>query len=435
MAVRKADQELLALVQRGLSQITDEERQRIDEEWFGVGWAESRQKPAHLIWLFVFAIALVSVAMTAAFGRRWLKDLPNITAARDSLLNLWLVFLSLISPLLLIASLARALEFPWTSLQTTQICIAVILWATAIFRHRIAYSVRVFLLLGMFFLLGTGGLLTYGLLGTTTITFFVFVIVATTLFGVRGSIFSITLSLLSIGSVGVAVGAGFWGYSIDTEAYSVSAMLWTLTFIGFGLWSVVATLGIGEVYRHMEDALTRQRESEEHYRTLVQSANSIILRLNHNGQITFFNEYAQKFFGFSEQEILGRDALGTIIPETESTGRDLRTMMDDLLAHPDLYVLNRNENVRRNGERVWVSWTNRAFLDERGELDEVLCIGSDVTALKAAEDALRESESFFRGVFENSMAGIMTMDRKGIVRTANPRFAEMFGYSQHEIVG
>jgi PAS domain-containing protein len=39
-------------------------------------------------------------------------------------------------------------------------------------------------------------------------------------------------------------------------------------------------------------------ESEKKYRELVQNANSIIIRLDIRGNLTFFNEFAQRFFGF-----------------------------------------------------------------------------------------------------------------------------------------
>ena len=65
------------------------------------------------------------------------------------------------------------------------------------------------------------------------------------------------------------------------------------------------------------------RTSEEKYRELVENANSIILRMDTSGRVTFFNEYAQRFFGFDESEILGRSVVGTIVPHVDTTGADL----------------------------------------------------------------------------------------------------------------
>jgi len=68
-------------------------------------------------------------------------------------------------------------------------------------------------------------------------------------------------------------------------------------------------------------------ESESRYRELVENANSIILRKNAKGKITFFNEYAEKFIGFSKNEVLGKSTIETIVPETDSTGLDLKKMV------------------------------------------------------------------------------------------------------------
>lgn len=136
------------------------------------------------------------------------------------------------------------------------------------------------------------------------------------------------------------------------------------------------------------------RHSEEKYRELVQNANSIILRMDGAGNLTFLNEFARSFFGYSEEEILGKNVVGTIVPEVESTtGRDLRLMIEDIAVNPDLYAGNVNENMRRGGDRVWIAWTNKPIRDENGRVVEVLCVGNDITERKLALEALQESES------------------------------------------
>jgi PAS domain S-box-containing protein len=132
------------------------------------------------------------------------------------------------------------------------------------------------------------------------------------------------------------------------------------------------------------------KESELKYRELVENANSIILRWNKEGKITFLNEFGQKFFSYTEDEIIGRHVTGTIVPPTESTGRKLQPLMDEICADPKKFEYNINENVRSNGERVWIAWTNKTILDSRGQLVEILSIGSDITDHKRAEEKLRQ---------------------------------------------
>lgn len=128
--------------------------------------------------------------------------------------------------------------------------------------------------------------------------------------------------------------------------------------------------------RRAEEAL---RKSEAKYRELVENANSIILRMDPTGRVTFFNEFAQTFFDFPAEEIMGQNVVGTIVPEVESSGRDLAAMIADIGRHPERYVTNENENMKRNGERVWVAWTNKGVVDERGNIVEILCVGNDIT--------------------------------------------------------
>ena len=147
-------------------------------------------------------------------------------------------------------------------------------------------------------------------------------------------------------------------------------------------------LAIARDITERKKAEEKLKESEEKYRELVESANSIILRLSADGRILFFNKFAQRFFGYTEDEILGRNAVGTIVPETDTMGRDLRAMIMDIGQNPERYTTHENENVRRNGERVWVSWTNRVVRDSEGRVTEMLCIGNDITERKQLEERM-----------------------------------------------
>lgn len=190
---------------------------------------------------------------------------------------------------------------------------------------------------------------------------------------------------------------------------------------------------------HVRDITERKKtdealkKSEEKYRELVQNANSIILRRDTKGNVTFFNEFAQDFFGYAENEILGKNVVGTIVPKTETTGRDLSEMIHDIGIRPERYGTNENENMRKNGERVWVAWTNKAIKDENGNITEILCIGNDITERKHAEKALWQEEEKFRTFVEHSPFGISIIDESGNYKYINPKFIEIFGYILEDI--
>ena len=140
------------------------------------------------------------------------------------------------------------------------------------------------------------------------------------------------------------------------------------------------------------------------YREFVDCSNSIILRWDQNGKITFLNNFGQSFFGYTPEEIVGKNVIGTIVPETDRSGANLVAMIRDIGARPERYVSNHNENMRSNGERVWISWTNRPILDERGNVQEILSIGNDHTDLKRIEEELRKAKAELEEMVEERTA-------------------------------
>ncbi|MBT8490391.1 MAG: PAS domain S-box protein [Deltaproteobacteria bacterium] len=185
-------------------------------------------------------------------------------------------------------------------------------------------------------------------------------------------------------------------------------------------------------HKQAEKALKR---SEAKYRELVENANSIIVRGDAGGNVTFINEYAQRFFGYSENEILGKNALGTILPTEDNTGKKMTIMIDDIGRHPERYVYNENENMRRNGERVWIAWTNKVIRDETGSVVEILSIGNDVTERKIMQEKLRESENWYRTIFETTGTGTIIIDEDMSISHVNQEFEKLTGFSSEEVLG
>ncbi len=141
-----------------------------------------------------------------------------------------------------------------------------------------------------------------------------------------------------------------------------------------------------------EQTRRRLEDSEREYRELVENASSIIMRRDADGRITFFNEYAQKFFGYSEQEILGRNMVGTMTPPVDGAGVDRKALIEEIDRHPEQHATMEVENMCRDGRRVWIAWTHRPIHDEAGRVVEILSVGNDVTRLKRAEQIVRETE-------------------------------------------
>ncbi|MFH0728714.1 MAG: PAS domain S-box protein [Pseudomonadota bacterium] len=181
-------------------------------------------------------------------------------------------------------------------------------------------------------------------------------------------------------------------------------------------------LGVEGIFRDISERKRVEmalKESEKKYRELVQNANSIILRMDSQGNIGFFNEFAQRFFGYSEKEVLGKNVVGTIFSERDNAGSDLKRMIYDIGVHPDGYTINEYENIKRDGSQVWISWTNSAIRDSKGNVAEILCVGNDVTDRKRSDEALKESEKKYRELYDFLPIPVFEIDFEGTINSMN----------------
>ena len=178
---------------------------------------------------------------------------------------------------------------------------------------------------------------------------------------------------------------------------------------GNPIGAIVALRDLRELKKREE----KIEESRKRYHDLVESANNIILQTNTKGTLTFINRFAEEFFGYTREEALGRNIVGTFVPEIESTGRNLREMILDLYRNTEKYKTNVNENIRRDGERVWVLWTNEAILDKQGRTVEIMSIGNDITEQKKVKDEVKtknaEMERFVYTVSHDLRSPLITI--------------------------
>jgi len=121
------------------------------------------------------------------------------------------------------------------------------------------------------------------------------------------------------------------------------------------------------------------KESEKSYRELVQDAKAIIFAKNSKGKITFMNEYGLSFFGFTSAELIGKTEMETLIPEYESTGRNLKKLFGEVDSDLQLYQRHTHENITKQKRRVWVDWTYRGVTEKETGKTGWICVGVDVT--------------------------------------------------------
>ena len=200
--------------------------------------------------------------------------------------------------------------------------------------------------------------------------------------------------------------------------------------IPVALLSLIALIALGIGFaKHLA-----MRKSEERYRNLVDDALTVIIKWNARGEITFWNEYAERVFGYPREDVLGRTVIGTILPDGPYAGKYLEDVTHALFNQTNGPLQRHHDNLRRDGTTIHMSWTYRPILSDDKSLLEVHAFGVDSTEQHRAEQALAESEEMHRTLVERATDAILIV-QDGCIQYANPQLFTIFGYTPEDILG
>ncbi len=227
------------------------------------------------------------------------------------------------------------------------------------------------------------------------------------------------------------------GVHVPRKAVEREIMLGILP-LGVGLVIIVVLLlpaALGVLYRAYSTTLQEVKSSEARYRAVVEDQTELICRNLPDGTITFVNDAFCRCFGKSFDELIGQKFMPTI-PEQD---HPLVQKYFASLGPENPVAAHEYRVVVHNGETRWQRWTNRAILDENGEVIEFQGTGRDITERKQAEQALHESEDKFRTIFQSAPDAVFLIgiegEEAGRIVAANESADKMHGYPPGELVG
>lgn len=177
----------------------------------------------------------------------------------------------------------------------------------------------------------------------------------------------------------------------------------------------------------------RLRESEERYRTVVNTQTELVARYTPEGMPSFTNEAYCRYMGMTEAEILGKlhSDFNYIVPEDrERHDAHLRSLSPD---NPTKTVEFRS--ILPDGSLHWEEWTDTGIFDADGKLIEIQAIGRDVTEKRRAEEALGKSEARLAAFLDYAPVAMMIMDLDRRFVMANPQAQRMFGSDMAGLAG
>ncbi len=177
-----------------------------------------------------------------------------------------------------------------------------------------------------------------------------------------------------------------------------------------------------------------ERQQAEQARALlasiVESSDDAIYGVKLDGSIVSWNGGAELLFGYSREEIIGRDA---VVLSTPGRYDELRRCLADIrkgrAIQPFEAVLR-----KKDGHGVDVSFAICPIRNHSGEVAGASIIARDIGQRVRGERKLRESEELFRGVFAQAPVGVCVAAPDGTYLQVNAAFCRMVGYSEQDLL-
>ena len=204
-----------------------------------------------------------------------------------------------------------------------------------------------------------------------------------------------------------------------------------------GLIIILICLGIGAVsivlYRKANKEILKRKRIEEDLKTtnttlqaMIKASPLPIVGVDAAGITVLWNPAAERVFGWSEQEVLGRPPL--IVP------RDLQQEQIPLRNHmidDDAITGVETHRIKKDGALIDVRVSSATIHDEQGTSVAAMGIYEDITERKKSEEEVR----FLAAIIQDLPDAVCAVDASGKVVTWNSGASKMLGYRADEIIG
>ncbi|MGD2279425.1 MAG: PAS domain S-box protein [Candidatus Omnitrophota bacterium] len=154
------------------------------------------------------------------------------------------------------------------------------------------------------------------------------------------------------------------------------------------------------------------RQSEEKFRSIVETAGNVIIFLSPEYKILEFNPEAEKLYGMKKKDAIGQDYLDLFVPR-EIRG-DIIADVKKVLGGRPTKAFENPVKTTAGSERI-VSWNVTRVLDAQGRSAGIIAVGQDVTEKKLAEEKIKDIARF---PAENPNP-VMRVDSEGTILYAN----------------
>ena len=214
-----------------------------------------------------------------------------------------------------------------------------------------------------------------------------------------------------------------WHFTIAPLTSYLNATDKNLDEIWIGLGVLLITL----LTLAFRVALIRQRDlmvREDQYRLLVENQTDVVVKVNSEGHFQYVSPSYCEMFGKTEDELLNK----AFMPLVHEDDRELTARSLERLHRPPHTAYHEQRAMTKDGWR-WLAWSNRAVLDDNGEMVGITAVGRDVTEIKRLEERMAHSQKM-RAMGE--LAGGITHDFNNLLQVVLGNIEFLLLDSKHD---
>lgn len=174
------------------------------------------------------------------------------------------------------------------------------------------------------------------------------------------------------------------------------------------------------------------RASESRFRTLIEQMREGLVQVDLEGHIEYVNDRFCEMLGYTREELIGHTSSEFLLATDQDVERLNSKTALRLNGISDRYELRFR---RKDGKIIWVEIGGAPITDAMGNVTGSIGVHSDITARRAAEQALRDSEARYRLMAENSTDLIARTTEQGELLYASDAIRTLLGYDPMEVLG